>query len=88
MNCDFLWTGGFAVVSGSNDNWNWNMSTHTKPAQYLPWGNGEPNNYRGMKEDAILVDVKVMKFIDIRPDVQKVSWTHNKIFCYMCEYTN
>ena len=81
-NCELLWTGGFAAVSGSNDNWMWNMSTHTQPAEYLPWRSGEPNNHKGQKEDAIIVKVSLMEFQDMTPSQHENLF---KKFCYICE---
>ena len=87
INCRFLWTGGFAVVSGSNDNWMWNMSTHTEPIDgYAPWKGGEPNNFQGRKEDAIIIDVSVMTIEDISPDVTGYGFASKFVFCHICEY--
>ena len=66
MHCDTLWTGGFVVaVSGNRDNWMWNMSTHTKKAEYLAWGDGEPNNSGGLGEDAIMRLIKIIITISV-----------------------
>ena len=82
-----MWTGGFVVaVSGNRDNWMWNMSTHTKRAEYLTWANGEPNNFGGTGEDAITVNIAGMTYNDINPDVTINPWSKNFMYCHICEY--
>ena len=74
------------MVSGGNDNWAWNMSTHTKTAaHYLPWRHDEPDNSNGDNEDAIMMTVGSMTLIDVTPVVGG-PWYESQIICYICEY--
>ena len=81
-----MWTGGFVAVSGNLDNWMWNMSTHTKRAEYLTWTDGEPNNFNGIGEDAITINTAGMTYNDENPDATVYSYSVFFKYCHICEY--
>ena len=84
--CYYLRTGGYADVSGDNDNWSWNMTTFSKPATKTHWKNTEPNNNHDNKiEDMIMVIVnEEMEWADGK---QEIEFNQNKLNCYICEYS-
>ena len=83
--CDYLITGGYADVSGDNDNWSWKMTTFSKPVTEYFWAGGEPNNHQGKAEDMITVVVEwKMQWYDSTRDIG-ISTT--RLRCYLCEYS-
>ena len=76
-----LFTGGFASPPGSN-NWFWKFPCSSKAFTYTNWMPGEPNNYGGTNEDAMMTGAMYNKWVDVTNDVP--YYAHIKV-CYVCE---
>ena len=88
LDCAFVWTGGYALSPWSSV-YAWNMTSHTKPANYLPWDPLQIFNFFG-PEDYILIlsYASTFYFGDAMANVEGNPWfraTGN--MCYICEYT-
>ena len=82
--CQKVVTGGYADVSGDNENWSWNMTTFTKPVTKYFWTGGEPNNFKGNIEDIIVAVVD--KELAWQDGTRNFGIT-SLLRCYICEYS-
>lgn len=84
--CDFVWTSGVASQSGNNDRWTWRQSNGNMDVSHTSWGEGEPNNYQGYSEDAIVLDGRMSwNWNDVPVDLSSDSWYYSQNLCYVCE---
>ena len=87
LGCELVWTGGYAAVPSSETNWVWTMEQGTtKPIGYTDWRAGDPNNYNGEQEDAIVVSRDHQyTWIDVTLDATENGWFTSNTICFVCE---
>ena len=85
--CFAIWTGGFAFVPYDLNDFRWVLTPGTnKPVSFTNWQNGEPGNYVGGQEDAIMMRYAPQYYwADTVYDVSLKPNFLGEHMCYVCE---